>query len=88
MRDVIEIQIEHQPQRDGRGCFEVFANKAHGICQDQAPYHYVQAKGPATLEGTKAHAKREAFKTAYLWQSHATPDCKVTWNFPGAAPRV
>ena len=84
MKDVIEIQIALEKEEQS---YHVYA-MSWSVCQDQASYHWTTVKGPATLEGTKAHAKREAFETAYLWQSHAAPDCKVTWNFPGAAPSV
>lgn len=87
LKAVERIEMVHEAA-EGCGVFRVYAMKAGDICEHQAFYIWHEAKGRATQEGTKAHAKREAFKCAFLWQDHAAEGCKLSWDFPGAAPRI
>lgn len=68
------------------GMYTVTAWKSGGIIEAQAYYIHQTVKGKASQEGSKAHAKREAFKCAFSWAYGAADGCKVRWEFSGRAP--
>lgn len=76
MSNIVRLDVEHIDNG-----FHVYAFDAHGICHQQAPYFYVQRKGSANVEGTKAHAQREALKTAEIWRTFSHAECKVITKF-------